>query len=159
MQLDVCYDWSLQTNVNYILLYQYPNYLYNEYLNYSKESKYTWMMKTVTVSYFHFFSKLYGVLGRLTLYTGKQLCLLPWRSYFGVLLWLLVDLKIEEKTQLIWSLYNKTQHDKKWYVQLFLLVCHHQWLINNQKHFNKSSQRNRDPFRALIVFSCSYWQN
>ena len=134
-------------------------YLYNEYLNYSKESKYTWMMKTVTVSYFHFFSKLYGVLGRLTLYTGKQLCLLPWRSYFGVLLWLLVDLKIEEKTQLIWSLYNKTQHDKKWYVQLFLLVCHHQWLINNQKHFNKSSQRNRDPFEALIVFSCSYWQN
>ena len=113
MQLDACYDWSSQTNVNYILLYQYPNsinfdlYLYNEYLNYSKESKSTWMMKTVTVSYFRFSSKLYGVLGHLTLYTGKQLCLLPWRSYFGVLLWLLVDLKIEEKTHLIRRLYNK----------------------------------------------------
>ena len=113
MQLYVSYDWSSQTNVNYILLYQYPNsinfdlYLYNEYLNYSKESKSTWMMKTMTVSYFRFSSKLYGVLGRLTLYTGKQLCLLPWRSCFGVLLWLLVDLEIEEKTHLIWRLYDK----------------------------------------------------
>ena len=137
MQLDVCYDWSLQTNVNYILLYQYPNsinfdlYLYNEYLNYSKESKSTWMMKTMTVSYFRFSSKLYGVLGRLTLYTGKQLCLLPWRSYFGVLLWLLVDLKIEEKTQLIWRLYSKKPTRQEMICLIFLLVCHHQWLINN----------------------------
>ena len=137
MQLDVCYDWSLQTNVNYILLYQYPNsinfdlYLYNEYLNYSKESKSTWMMKTVTVSYFRFSSKLYGVLGHLTLYTGKQLCLLPWRSYFGVLLWLLVDLKIEEKTHLIRRLYNKKPTRQEMICLIFLLVCHHQWLINN----------------------------
>ena len=136
--IDLCKQTLITYSYINIQILLISIYLYNEYLNYSKESKYTWMMKTVTVSYFHFFSKLYGVLGRLTLYTGKQLCLLPWRSYFGVLLWLLVDLKIEEKTQLIWSLYNKTQHDKKWYVQLFLLVCHHQRLINNQKHFNKS---------------------
>ena len=127
--------------------------------NYSKESTSTWMMMTMKVSYFRFSSKLYGVLGHLTLYTGKQLCLLPWRSYFGVLLWLLVDLKIEEKTQLIWRLYSKKPTRQEMICLIFLLVCHHQWLINNEKPFNTSSQRNRDPFRALIVFSCSYWQN
>ena len=113
-----------------LLLISIYTYIMN-ICNYSKESTSTWMMMTMKVSYFHFSSKLYGVLGHLTLYTGKQLCLLPWRSYFGVLLWLLVDLKIEEKTQLIWRLYSKKPTRQEMICLIFLLVCHHQWLINN----------------------------